>query len=110
MHWLQKLKAPRHLLPSLTATPTDYLLVDCAVLQHHWCTVQKQRTYNFSCVPSLLLQLHDKVISMADPDETKPIMRLAALLLHAADLANGADLWSVSKLWARWCHQGLQCF
>jgi hypothetical protein len=45
---------------------------------------------------------------MADPEESCPIKLLAALLLHAADLANGADLWSVSKLWARWCHQGEQ--
>jgi hypothetical protein len=59
-------------------------------------------------VPTLLLQLHDNVLSMADPEETSPIKLLAALLLHAADLANGADLWSGSKLWARWCHQGEQ--
>jgi hypothetical protein len=55
-----------------------------------------------------LLQVHGKVLSMTDPDETDPLKRLAALLLHAADLANGADSWSVSKLWAQWCHQGEQ--
>jgi hypothetical protein len=55
-----------------------------------------------------LSQVHKEVIQMADPDESNPLKRLAALLLHAADLANGADPWSLSALWARLCHQGKQ--
>lgn len=50
--------------------------------------------------------MHQNVLAMADPEETDPLKRLAALLLHAADLANGADAWSISKLWAQWCHRG----
>jgi hypothetical protein len=57
------------------------------------------------------LQVHASVLAMAEElqkekDPLKRMQLLAALLLHTADLANGADLWGVSKLWARWCHQG----
>ncbi|WIA33194.1 hypothetical protein OEZ86_006340 [Tetradesmus obliquus] len=51
------------------------------------------------------MRMHQNVLAMADPVETDPLKRLAALLLHAADLANGADAWSISKLWAQWCHR-----
>lgn len=63
-----------------------------------------------TCV-AFLLQAHADVLGMAqqvlkEKDAKKRMQLLAALLLHTADLANGADSWSISKLWARWCHQG----
>jgi hypothetical protein len=61
---------------------------------------------NASCCAHPFLQAHQDVLNMADPDESDPLKRLAALLLHAADLANGADAWTISKLWARMCHRG----
>ncbi|WIA33195.1 hypothetical protein OEZ86_006341 [Tetradesmus obliquus] len=56
------------------------------------------------------MQAHADVLGMAqqvlkEKDAKKRMQLLAALLLHTADLANGADSWSISKLWARWCHQ-----
>jgi hypothetical protein len=55
----------------------------------------------FSC-----LQVHASALQWQAEGEVGIRQRLAAIIVHAADLGNGADEWPVSKLWAQWCNAG----
>jgi hypothetical protein len=53
-----------------------------------------------------VLQVHAAALKWEAAGELEIMKHLAALIVHAADLGNGADEWSVSRLWAQWCNAG----
>ncbi|WIA13064.1 hypothetical protein OEZ85_006669 [Tetradesmus obliquus] len=107
------LKAIKHVM-ALTHTTAEQASVafftDIFLSQQHVlnCLSEEERQLVKEIITYAIdetdMSKHGDALKWQAAGELECFKHLAALIVHAADLANGADAWAVSKVWARWCN------